>query len=106
MADGLRSLEPGQVPFPVVHQVARGILRVSEAEILQAIVGEDRPWVWLYEEPGRKRQHQIAMSDDATEERVGSSRFGIRVRAANRFLDDAIDDAGFQQIGRGELEGL
>jgi len=37
VADGLRSLEPGQVPFPVVHQVARGILRVSEAEILQAM---------------------------------------------------------------------
>jgi threonine dehydratase len=33
IADGLRSLEPGSVPFPVVAAVARGILRVSEEEI-------------------------------------------------------------------------
>lgn len=37
IADGLRSLEPGRVPFPVVQEVARGILRVSEGEILQAM---------------------------------------------------------------------
>jgi threonine dehydratase len=37
VADGLRSLEPGQVPFPVVREVARGILRVTEAEILEAM---------------------------------------------------------------------
>jgi threonine dehydratase len=37
VADGLRSLEPGRVPFPVVKEVARGILRVSEGEILEAM---------------------------------------------------------------------
>jgi threonine dehydratase len=37
IADGLRSLEPGQVPFRVVREVARGILRVSEEEILEAM---------------------------------------------------------------------
>jgi threonine dehydratase len=37
IADGLRSLEPGRVPFPVVREVARGILRVSEGEILEAM---------------------------------------------------------------------
>jgi threonine dehydratase len=38
IADGLRSLEPGRVPFPVVRDVARGIIRVSESEIREAVV--------------------------------------------------------------------
>lgn len=38
LADGLRSLEPGTLPFPVVHEVARGILRITEEEILQAML--------------------------------------------------------------------
>jgi len=37
VADGLRSLEPGRVPFPVVREVVRGIIRVSEEEILEAM---------------------------------------------------------------------
>ncbi len=37
VADGLRSLEPGQVPFPVVREVARGIVRVAEEEILSTL---------------------------------------------------------------------
>jgi len=37
VADGLRSLEPGRVPFPVVREVVRGILRVAEEEILAAM---------------------------------------------------------------------
>lgn len=36
IADGLRSLEPGKVPFPIVRETVRGILRVSEAEIRRA----------------------------------------------------------------------
>jgi threonine dehydratase len=38
IADGLRSLEPGRVPFPVVREVARGVIRVSEQEIREAVV--------------------------------------------------------------------
>jgi threonine dehydratase len=38
IADGLRSLEPGQVPFPVVREVVRGILRVREDEIREAML--------------------------------------------------------------------
>jgi threonine dehydratase len=38
IADGLRSLEPGKVPFPVVREVAKGIIRVSEREIREAVV--------------------------------------------------------------------
>ncbi|HEV8335231.1 MAG TPA: threonine/serine dehydratase [Candidatus Polarisedimenticolia bacterium] len=38
IADGLRSLEPGQVPFPVVQEVVRGILRVKEEEIREAMI--------------------------------------------------------------------
>jgi threonine dehydratase len=38
IADGLRSLEPGKVPFPVVREVARGIIRISEKEIGEAVV--------------------------------------------------------------------
>jgi threonine dehydratase len=38
IADGLRSLEPGQVPFPVVQEVVRGILRVKEEEIREAMM--------------------------------------------------------------------
>ncbi|HEU5182701.1 MAG TPA: threonine/serine dehydratase [Candidatus Polarisedimenticolia bacterium] len=38
IADGLRSLEPGKVPFPIVREVVRGILRVSEAEIRRAML--------------------------------------------------------------------
>jgi threo-3-hydroxy-L-aspartate ammonia-lyase len=37
IADGLRSLEPGRIPFPVVQELARGIVRVSEKEILSAM---------------------------------------------------------------------
>ncbi|MEE9229394.1 MAG: threonine/serine dehydratase [Acidobacteriota bacterium] len=37
IADGLRSLEPGEVPFPVVREVAQGIIRVSENEIREAM---------------------------------------------------------------------
>jgi threonine dehydratase len=36
MADGLRSLEPGKVPFPIVREVVKGIIRVSEREIGEA----------------------------------------------------------------------
>ena len=36
IADGLRSLEPGKIPFPIVREVVRGILRVSEADIRRA----------------------------------------------------------------------
>jgi threonine dehydratase len=36
IADGLRSLEPGKVPFPIVREVVRGILRVSESDIRRA----------------------------------------------------------------------
>jgi len=38
IADGLRSLEPGKVPFPVVQAVASGIIRVSEEEIREAML--------------------------------------------------------------------
>ena len=38
MADGLRSLEPGKVPFPIVKEFARGILRVSEDDIRRAML--------------------------------------------------------------------
>ena len=37
VADGLRSLEPGRVPFPVVRELVRGIIRVAEEEILAAM---------------------------------------------------------------------
>jgi len=37
VADGLRSLEPGSVPFPVVRDSVRGIIRVAEEEILAAM---------------------------------------------------------------------
>ncbi len=37
IADGLRSLEPGQVPFPLVREVVKDIIRVSEGEIRQAM---------------------------------------------------------------------
>ena len=37
IADGLRSLEPGRVPFPVVQEIVRGIIRVTEEEILVAM---------------------------------------------------------------------
>ncbi|HEV8376060.1 MAG TPA: threonine/serine dehydratase [Candidatus Polarisedimenticolia bacterium] len=38
IADGLRSLEPGNVPFPIVKEVARGVLRVSEDDIRRAML--------------------------------------------------------------------
>jgi len=38
IADGLRSLEPGKTPFPIVKEVVRGILRVSESEIRRAML--------------------------------------------------------------------
>ena len=38
IADGLRSLEPGKIPFPIVKEVARGILRVSEDDIRRAML--------------------------------------------------------------------
>jgi len=38
IADGLRSLEPGRIPFPLVKEVVRGILRVSEDDIRRAML--------------------------------------------------------------------
>jgi len=38
IADGLRSLEPGKIPFPIVKEVVRGILRISESEIRRAML--------------------------------------------------------------------
>ncbi len=38
IADGLRSLEPGRVPFPLVREVARGVLRVTEEQIRKTIL--------------------------------------------------------------------
>jgi threonine dehydratase len=38
IADGLRSLEPGKIPFPIVKERARGILTVSEYEIRRAML--------------------------------------------------------------------
>jgi threonine dehydratase len=38
IADGLRSLEPGKIPFPIVKEVVRGILRVSEDQIRRAML--------------------------------------------------------------------
>jgi threo-3-hydroxy-L-aspartate ammonia-lyase len=38
IADGLRSLEPGQIPFPIVKEAVRGILRVGEDEIRRAML--------------------------------------------------------------------
>lgn len=38
IADGLRSLEPGKTPFPIVKEVVRGILRVSEDQIRRAML--------------------------------------------------------------------
>ena len=38
IADGLRSLEPGKIPFPIVKEIAKGILTVSEDEIRRAML--------------------------------------------------------------------
>ena len=38
IADGLRSLEPGGIPFPVVREVVREIIRVTEDEIRHAML--------------------------------------------------------------------
>ena len=38
IADGLRSLEPGKIPCPIVKEVVRGILRVSEDQIRRAML--------------------------------------------------------------------
>ena len=38
IADGLRSLEPGRVPFPVVREVVKGIVRVGERHIREAML--------------------------------------------------------------------
>lgn len=38
IADGLRSLEPGRIPFPLVRETARGVLRVTEDEIREAML--------------------------------------------------------------------
>ena len=38
IADGLRSLEPGKIPFPIVQEVVRGVLRVSDEQIRRAML--------------------------------------------------------------------
>jgi threonine dehydratase len=38
IADGLRSLEPGRTPFPIVKEVVRGILKVGEDDIRRAML--------------------------------------------------------------------
>jgi len=38
IADGLRSLEPGAIPFPIVKEIVRGILRVNEDDIRRAML--------------------------------------------------------------------
>jgi threo-3-hydroxy-L-aspartate ammonia-lyase len=38
IADGLRSLEPGKIPFPVVREIVRGILCVEEEDIRRAML--------------------------------------------------------------------
>jgi len=38
IADGLRSLEPGKIPFPIVKRIARNILTVSEEQIRRAML--------------------------------------------------------------------
>ncbi len=38
IADGLRSQSPGEITFPIMQQHLAGILTVSEAEIVRALV--------------------------------------------------------------------
>ena len=65
----------------------------AEAQLVQPVVGEHRPRLGGDEQPGGERQHEVAVGDDAAEQRVGGRRFlvGVGVERVAGELGEVLD---------------